>query len=88
MKVVSFVNMKGGVGKTTVALNVADYLARMNEKKVAVIDVDPQFNVTQCLFSGEEYVNILSGGGDTILDVFDPEARKYASAVSRACYDL
>lgn len=33
MKVISFVNMKGGVGKTTVALNVADCLARSHEKK-------------------------------------------------------
>lgn len=82
MHVISFVNMKGGVGKTTVALNVADYLARACNKKVAVLDVDPQFNVTQCLFTGEEYVTVLNNGGDTILDVFDPDARNYASAVS------
>ena len=82
MKVISFVNMKGGVGKTTVALNVADYLARVANRKVAVLDVDPQFNVTQCLFTGDEYVEILGAGGDTILDVYDPEARKYASAVA------
>lgn len=84
MNVISFVNMKGGVGKTTVALNVADYLARVHNKKVAVIDVDPQFNATQCLFTGEEYVKIINDGGDTVLDVFDPDARKYASAVSSA----
>jgi chromosome partitioning protein len=84
MKTISFVNMKGGVGKTTVALNVADYLARVHNQKVAVIDVDPQFNVTQCLFTGDEYVKVLGEGGDTILDVFDPEARKFASAVTGA----
>lgn len=82
MKTISFVNMKGGVGKTTVALNVADYLARVNSMKVAVLDVDPQFNVTQCLFSGDEYVDVLSKGGDTILDVFDPDAKSFASAVA------
>ena len=82
MKIISFVNMKGGVGKTTVALNVADHLARVHNKKVAVIDVDPQFNATQCLFTGEEYVELLREHGDTILDVFDPEARKVASAVA------
>ena len=76
MKTVSFVNMKGGVGKTTVALNVADYLARVRGMKVAVLDVDPQFNMTQCLFTGEEYVNLLSNGGDTVLDVFDPDAKE------------
>jgi chromosome partitioning protein len=81
MKTISFVNMKGGVGKTTLALNVADCLARTHNKKVAVIDVDPQFNATQCLFSGEEYIALLKAGADTILDVFDTEIRPIASAV-------
>lgn len=33
MKVISFINMKGGVGKTTVAINVAHCLAGRNGKK-------------------------------------------------------
>lgn len=47
-KVISFINMKGGVGKTTLTINVADQLSR-NGKKVVVIDMDPQFNATQSL---------------------------------------
>jgi chromosome partitioning protein len=82
MKVISFVNMKGGVGKTTVALNVADCLARVHQKKVAVLDVDPQFNVTQCIFSGDEYVELLKSGADTVLSVFDTEQTSVASVVS------
>ncbi len=82
MKTISFVNMKGGVGKTTIALNVADYLARVGQKRVAVLDVDPQFNATQCLFTPKEYVEILKKGDDTILHVFDSEIAPLASVVA------
>jgi chromosome partitioning protein len=82
MKAICFVNMKGGVGKTTLALNVADCLARTHNKKVVVIDVDPQFNATQCLFSPDEYVGFLQSNTDTILNVFDSEMRPTASVVS------
>lgn len=82
MKTISFVNMKGGVGKTTLALNVADCLARMHRKKVAIIDVDPQFNATQCLLSGKQYVDHLKRGADTIIDIFDTDAKPIVSVVS------
>lgn len=48
-KVISVLNMKGGVGKTTLTTNLATELAARN-KKVLVLDVDPQFNTTQTLF--------------------------------------
>lgn len=84
MKIISFVNMKGGVGKTTLAINVAHCLAKDHGKKVAVIDVDPQFNATQCLFTGQQYVDLLKSGADTIVDVFDTDERPIASVVSGA----
>ncbi len=34
MKVISLINMKGGVGKTTLSTNICDCLARRNKKKV------------------------------------------------------
>ncbi|WP_275100563.1 ParA family protein [Paenibacillus alvei] len=40
MKVISLINMKGGVAKTTLSVNIADYLNRRNKKTVLVIDVD------------------------------------------------
>lgn len=48
-KVISILNMKGGVGKTTLTTNLAIELAARG-KSVLVIDIDPQFNSTQTLF--------------------------------------
>ncbi|NMI05059.1 AAA family ATPase [Paenibacillus sp. SZ31] len=47
--VISFLNMKGGVGKTTLCREIAYYLQNSG-KKVLVVDVDPQSNCTQSLF--------------------------------------
>lgn len=54
-KIISMINMKGGVGKTTLLVNIAYELATTLNKKVLVVDMDPQFNATQMLLtrSGE-----------------------------------
>lgn len=58
MKVVSFINYKGGVGKTTLASNIAADLA-LRGKKVLCIDLDPQSNLTFSFYRVEEWKNKL-----------------------------
>lgn len=81
MKVISFVNMKGGVGKTTLAVNIADFLTQRYAKHVLLVDVDPQFNATQCLLNGKDYVSYIQNKGTTIVDIFNYKKNASVSTV-------
>lgn len=65
-RIYTLVNQKGGVGKTTTAINIAAYLAQMGQR-VLVVDLDPQANATACLgvdkraVQGSTYEALLNG---------------------------
>ncbi len=52
MRTIAFVNLKGGVGKTTTTVNVAAILATDHRMRVLVVDADSQCNTTE-FFGGD-----------------------------------
>lgn len=80
--VVSIANMKGGVGKTTLCVNLAFELFRSG-KKVLVVDNDPQFNATSALVRPELYVSGFladDASYSTIYDVYEKPPRLAGSS--------
>lgn len=76
--VISFINMKGGVGKTTLCISIGEYLANYKDKKVLIIDIDPQFNATQSILSKykriDEYLDDHLANTKTIRRIFETKS--------------
>ena len=64
------INMKGGVGKTTVAVNLALDAADRGLTTL-VVDLDPQFNASVYLMGERAYQSHLRSGGLTVFDIFE-----------------
>ena len=69
-KVIAICNQKGGVGKTTTAINLSVYLA-LSGKRILLIDTDPQGNATSGL--GINKHNVKESVYDLIINEIDPK---------------
>jgi chromosome partitioning protein len=67
----ALVNQKGGVGKTTTAINLGAYLAHLDQH-VLIVDLDPQANATSCL--GVDKRTVQSSTYDALLNEDVPAA--------------
>jgi chromosome partitioning protein len=69
-KIIAICNQKGGVGKTTTAINLSTFLA-ISGKRILLVDIDPQGNATSGL--GINKHNIKTSIYDLIIDEIDPK---------------
>lgn len=67
--VVCVINLKGGVGKSTISALLARRAASSKRKKVVAIDLDPQANLSQALM-GAGYANFLTNRDPSIVELF------------------
>jgi chromosome partitioning protein len=67
--VISIINLKGGVGKTQTSIAISEFLASNYDKKVLIIDLDPQTNATVSLMDENRWLEH-DKKGNTIFQLF------------------
>ena len=93
---ISVINMKGGVGKTTIAALLALGAARRytlrraehGNRRVLAIDLDPQANLSQVLMGGVGYRQFLDNRWPSIAEVFDGYQPPTAVSSSATALDV
>ncbi len=82
---ISLINMKGGVGKSTLTVNLAWHFAAYSNwsKRVLVVDLDPQFNASQYLVGVHKYMNIINDNRPTIWEIFEQHTRTPAGKTQK-----
>lgn len=88
IKTIAIMNMKGGVGKTTLTANIAGALARYHGKKILMVDVDMQANLSQYFMPPQDYANWIKKEGDfkkkqTVLSIYQKRNLINPSSIRR-----
>jgi chromosome partitioning protein len=70
-KILAFINFKGGVGKTASVVNLGATLAKLHEKKVLIVDLDPQSNSSLWLMRPDHWRDHVAKGRRSTYQIFD-----------------
>jgi chromosome partitioning protein len=70
-KVLAFINFKGGVGKTATVVNIGATLVKLHEKKVLIVDIDPQSNSSVWLMRPDRWHEHVAGGRRSTFQIYD-----------------
>ena len=84
---VSVINMKGGVGKTTIAALLGRYASTVLNLKVLAIDLDPQANLSQA-FMRDSYRRFLDNKSPSIVEIFKGYQPSTANSFSSSPLDI
>ena len=79
-RVISLINLKGGVAKTTTTVALAETLAAKFGKRILVVDLDPQTNATVMLLGEKRWKQINEKGwtlATLFKDALEPHAKKF-----------
>lgn len=74
MKTIAIFNNKGGVGKTTFCANIATHFAITHKKRVLVLDLDPQANITHYMLGAEM-------AGDVVAPYYDRDIPRIHNSI-------
>jgi chromosome partitioning protein len=70
-RVLAFINFKGGVGKTATVVNIGAILAKLHEKKVLIVDIDPQSNSSVWLMRPDRWREHVADGRKSTFQIYD-----------------
>lgn len=68
---ISVINMKGGVGKTTIATLLSRHASRELDLSVLAIDLDPQANLSQAVMGDSSYKRFIEERSPSIVEIFN-----------------
>lgn len=69
-RIISFINYKGGVGKTTTTYHIGCALALYHDKRVLLVDIDPQTNLTFLCVVQPRWQQYKNRGGGTVVSLY------------------